>query len=74
MEKGRILIADGNPNMLGGIRRLLENEIEAVLMVGDENSLYYALENSNPDLVVAESLAPGFRGNKHRVGPQEKVS
>ena len=44
--------------MLGGIRRLLEDEVETVLMVADEISLNHALENFNPDVVVADLSLP----------------
>jgi DNA-binding NarL/FixJ family response regulator len=44
--------------MLGGIRRLLEGEVETVLMVTDEISLNHALENFNPDVVVADLSFP----------------
>jgi two-component system response regulator DegU len=44
--------------MLGGIRRLLEDVVETVLMVADENSLNHALENFNPDVVVADLSLP----------------
>ena len=44
--------------MLAGIRRLLEDEVETVLMVADEISLNYALENFNPDVVVADLSLP----------------
>jgi DNA-binding NarL/FixJ family response regulator len=44
--------------MLGGIRRLLEDEVETVLMVSDEISLHHALENFNPDVVVADLSLP----------------
>ena len=58
MRHGRIILADKQSNMLGGIRRLLEDEVETVLMVGDEVSLNHALENFNPDVVVADLSLP----------------
>jgi two-component system response regulator DegU len=58
MRQGRIILADKHPNMLGGIRRLLEDEVETVLMVADEISLNHALENFNPDVVVADLSLP----------------
>jgi two-component system response regulator DegU len=58
MRQGRVILADKHSNMLGGIRRLLEDEVETVLMVGDEISLYHALENFNPDVVVADLSLP----------------
>jgi two-component system response regulator DegU len=44
--------------MLAGIRRLLEDEAETVLMVTDEISLNHALETFNPDVVVADLSLP----------------
>ena len=58
MGHGRVILADKHPNMLGGIRRLLEDEVETVLMVADEISLTHALENFNPDVVVADLSLP----------------
>ncbi len=58
MRQGRIILADKHSNMLGGIRRLLEDEVETVLMVTDEVSLYHALENFYPDVVVADLSLP----------------
>jgi DNA-binding NarL/FixJ family response regulator len=58
MRQGRIILADKHSNMLAGIRRLLEDEVETVLMVADEISLNHALENVNPDVVVADLSLP----------------
>jgi DNA-binding NarL/FixJ family response regulator len=58
MRQTRVILADRHPNMLGGILRLLEDEVETVLMVADEISLYHALENFNPDVVVADLSLP----------------
>jgi DNA-binding NarL/FixJ family response regulator len=58
MRQGRIILADKHSNMLGGIRRLLEDEVETVLMVSDEISLHHALENFSPDVVVADLSLP----------------
>jgi two-component system nitrate/nitrite response regulator NarL len=40
--------------MLSGIRRLLEDEAETVVMVADEISLNEVLQHFNPDVVVAD--------------------
>jgi DNA-binding NarL/FixJ family response regulator len=61
MRQGRIILADKHSNMLAGIRRLLEDEAETVLMVTDEISLNHALENFNPDVVVADLSLPTSR-------------
>jgi DNA-binding NarL/FixJ family response regulator len=58
MRHGRVILADKHSNMLGGICRLLEDEVETVLMVADEISLNHALENFNPDVVVADLSLP----------------
>jgi DNA-binding NarL/FixJ family response regulator len=58
MRQGRIILADKHSNMLAGIRRLLEDEVETVLMVTDEISLNHALEYHNPDVVVADLSLP----------------
>ena len=58
MRQGRVILADTHPNVLGGIRRLLEAEVETVLMVTDEISLRHALEHINPDVLVADLSLP----------------
>ena len=58
MRHGRIVLADKHSNMLAGIRRLLEDEAETVLMVADENSLNEVLQHFNPDVVVADLSLP----------------
>ena len=58
MRQGRIILDDKHSNMLAGIRRLLEDEAETVLMVTDEISLNHALETFNPDVVVADLSLP----------------
>ena len=58
MRRGRVILADTHPNVLGGIRRLLEAEVETVLMVTDEVSLVHALAHINPDVVVADLSLP----------------
>jgi DNA-binding NarL/FixJ family response regulator len=58
MRQGRVILADAHPNVLGGIRRLLEAEVETVLMVTDEISLRHALEHINPDVLVADLSLP----------------
>ena len=58
MRQGRIVLADKHSNMLAGIRRLLEDEAETVLMVADESSLNEVLQHFNPDVVVADLSLP----------------
>ena len=62
MRQGRIILADNHSNMLAGIRRFLEDEVETVLMVADEISLNHALENFNPDVVVTDLSLPTSTG------------
>ncbi|MBI5582249.1 MAG: response regulator transcription factor [Deltaproteobacteria bacterium] len=54
MKQGRVILADTHVNVLGAIRSLLETEAETVLMVADESSLWDALENFKPDVVVID--------------------
>jgi DNA-binding NarL/FixJ family response regulator len=58
MRQGRVILADKHSTMLAGIRRLLEDEVETVLMVADEISLNHALEHFYPDVVVADLSLP----------------
>ena len=58
MRHGRIVLADKHSNVLAGIRRLLEDEAETVLMVADESSLNEVLQHFNPDVVVADLSLP----------------
>ena len=58
MRQGCIILADRHSNMLAGVRRLLEEEVETTLMVSDEISLFHALENFEPDVVVADFSLP----------------
>ena len=62
MKQGRIILADKHPNTLGAIRYLLDTETETVLMVTDEASLWDALENFKPDVVVADFSLPFSKG------------
>jgi DNA-binding NarL/FixJ family response regulator len=59
---GRVILADKHFNMLGAVRNLLETEAATVLMVADEASLWAALENFKPDVVVADLSLPFSRG------------
>jgi DNA-binding NarL/FixJ family response regulator len=58
MLRNRVLLADKHSSMLGGISRLLENEVNTVLMVADERSLYDALGSFNPDVTVVDLSLP----------------
>jgi DNA-binding NarL/FixJ family response regulator len=54
----RVILADEHVNMLGAICRLLETEAGTVLMVADEASLWDALHNFSPDVVVVDLSLP----------------
>ena len=58
MRQGRVILVDKNPAALGGICRLLESEVETVLMVADKTSLHHALGSYAPDLVLADLSFP----------------
>ena len=62
VRPGRVIIADNHSSTLGAICRLLEAEAETVLMVSDEASLWDALANVNPDVVVADFSLPFANG------------
>lgn len=55
---GRVVLADSHPNMLEGMRRMLETEAKSVLMVADEASLIQAVDRMTPDLVVTDLSFP----------------
>ena len=58
MKHGRVLLADGNLGVLGGVHSLLDSLFEAVLMVADERSLEDAATAYKPDLVVVDLSLP----------------
>jgi DNA-binding NarL/FixJ family response regulator len=72
MRQGRLILADKHSNMLAGIRRLLEDEVETVLMVTDEISLNHALQYHNPDIVVADLSLPTSTGSNIAWALKEK--
>jgi DNA-binding NarL/FixJ family response regulator len=49
-----VLLADRHHGLSEGIRRLLESEFEAVVMVADETSLLESAARLQPNLVVAD--------------------
>jgi len=57
-KTGRVLLADSHQNMLKGIRTLLENIFDVVVMVADEKSLLDSLDKISPDLVVVDLSMP----------------
>ncbi|HKV08841.1 MAG TPA: response regulator, partial [Thermoanaerobaculia bacterium] len=57
-----ILLADGYPMMLAGLRKLLERDFQVVGAVTDGRALLEVAEAERPDLVIAEISMPGFDG------------
>lgn len=57
-----VLLADDHPVMLGGLRRLLEPELEVVATVTDGQDLLDAAEHLRPDLVITDVSMPGLDG------------
>jgi DNA-binding NarL/FixJ family response regulator len=54
------LLADRHLNLVEGIRGLLETEFEAVVVVGDEVSLFETARRLDANLAIVDlSLAPG---------------
>src|SRR5690349_5979318 len=58
MKYGRVILADGHLNMLGGVHSLLDALFETVLMVAEERSLMDAVAEFNPALVVVDLSLP----------------
>src|SRR5262249_3230930 len=58
VKQGRVLLADGHLNMLGGVHSLLDGLFETVLMVADERSLMEAIAEFKPGLVVVDLSLP----------------
>jgi DNA-binding NarL/FixJ family response regulator len=69
---GCVLIADCHPGMLAALRNLLLGMFEAVVMVGDEESLLATIPRVRPDLVVVDLSLPvaGHRHIVQRLGEQ----
>jgi DNA-binding NarL/FixJ family response regulator len=57
-KKLTVILADRHPNLLEGIRGLLETTFDYVVMVADEESLREALDRLRPDLVVIDLSFP----------------
>ena len=58
-EKGKcVVLADKHPNILEGIRGLLETMFETVVMVADRQSLFEAIGRVRPDLAVVDLSLP----------------
>ena len=53
-----LVIADSHPEMLTGVRRLLENRFGSVIMVSDVKSLMDALDKIQPELLIVDLSLP----------------
>jgi DNA-binding NarL/FixJ family response regulator len=66
MKHGTVLLADSHSPMLEGVRSLLEERFESVVMVADESSLLPTAEKLQPDLVIVDVSFP-MTGTKNAV-------
>lgn len=62
MKESCVILADKHPNMLEGIRGILEAEFDNVIMVADRRSLTNAVQKLVPDVVVVELSLPEADG------------
>ena len=58
MKESCVILADKHPNMLEGIRGILDAEFDSVVMVADRHSLKNTVKKLSPDLVVVELSLP----------------
>jgi DNA-binding NarL/FixJ family response regulator len=58
VKYGCLLVADAHQNMLEGIRTLLAELFEVVVMVADEDSLLGIFVTINPDLIIVDLSLP----------------
>lgn len=78
MKRARVLLADDHKIVTEGLRSLLEPEFELVGIVEDGRSLVAAVNELNPDLVVADISMPLLNGIEairqlKKAGMQAKV-
>jgi len=62
MRRGSVLLADSHSPMLEGIRSLLDERFEAVVMVADERSLLATMDRLKPDLAIIDVSLPHTKG------------
>jgi DNA-binding NarL/FixJ family response regulator len=62
MRWGNVLLADSHSPMLEGIRSLLDERFEAVVMVADERSLLESMERLRPDVAIVDVSLPHTTG------------
>jgi DNA-binding NarL/FixJ family response regulator len=58
VKYGHLLVADQHMNMLEGIRGLLEDLFETIVMVADRDSLFDAVNKIRPDLAIVDLSLP----------------
>ena len=58
MEKGCVILADSHPNLLEGVRGLLETMFDTVVMVAEKRSLFEAAGKLKPKLAVVDLSLP----------------
>ena len=58
----RVILADDHPEVVEGLRALVESEFDVVGTVGDGNALIAAVEMLAPDVVVTDIAMPGLNG------------
>lgn len=66
MQLGTVLLVDSHSPMLEGVRSLLEENCESVVMVADEKSLLRTTAKLRPDLTVVDVSFP-MAGGKNVV-------
>ena len=62
MKESCVILADKHPDMLEGIRGILEAEFDHVVMVAERRSLKNAVKKLLPDVVVVELSLPEAAG------------
>ena len=60
--RARVILADDHPEVVEGLRALVESEFDVVGTVGDGNALIAAVEALAPDVVVTDIAMPGLNG------------
>lgn len=62
MKESCVILADKHPNMLEGIKGIMNAEFDNVVMVSDRRSLTNVVRGLSPDLVVVELSLPESDG------------
>ena len=60
--RARVILADDHPEVVEGLRALVESEFDVVGTVGDGKALIAAVEMLAPDVVVTDIAMPGLNG------------